>query len=893
MINLIVRNVCKMLLCMRYQVSVHGVDRVVRRGRRGILLLPNHPALIDPPIVMAWLSGAFTPRVMADEDQIDRFFIRWAARRMGVWALPDIRKRGIEVRPRVESIIRDAIADLKHGGNLLLYPSGHSYRTRYEDLRGNSAVETVLREVPEARVVLVRTRGLWGSSFSHAQGAPSVARALKHGVLKSAESYFVWTPKRKVSIELYEPTDLPRGGSRQEINAYLEKFYNEEAPPNTFVPYSIWEGNQPVTVPEPHAVALSGSLDDVPETTRRLVREYIAELTGVQAPRDGDKLAHDLGMDSLDRADLVVFLGREFGYAGADVDDLQTVGDVMLAARGQNVITKTVGIKPPPARWFPKKGGEVPASGEGRKDASFSPRTGAPRVRVPADATIAEAFLTQAARSPDRLIVADQISGVRTYRDVVMGVMALHPSIERLAGERIGVMLPASVGADVTYLACLFAGKAPVMVNWTTGSRNILQSLDMLGVQHILTAAPLVARIEAHGTDLSAFRGRFVFLEKMRQGMSRREKLSALVRSRLSWASLRQARVPEVAAILLTSGSETQPKAVPLSHANILSNLRATLDFVRMYEDDCLLGFLPPFHSFGLTVGVMFPLLAGVRAVYHPNPTEAVSLCRLLEAYGANLLVGTPTFLAGIIRASKPGQLASLRLAVTGAEKCPQRTYAAIAERCPNATVIEGYGITECSPIVAANDENDPQPCTIGKVLASLEYAIVDVDSGQRVRPGEPGILLVRGPSIFSGYLNPDVASPFVEFEGRQWYRTGDLVTEDGKKVLTFRGRLKRFVKIGGEMISLPAIESALDPHYASDADEGPVIAVEATPVETQPELVLFTTRPANRQTVNAQIRGAGLSPLHNISRVIQIEQMPVLGTGKTDYRTLKQMLER
>ncbi|MBI4580465.1 MAG: AMP-binding protein [Planctomycetes bacterium] len=872
MINFLIRNTCKLLLGLRYRVELRGVDEIARRGRTGILFLPNHPALIDPVIVMAHLQGPFAPGALADRDQVDRFAVRWVTRRLGVRTIPDIRKYGIGVRPQVEAAIRTAIDDLKRGANLILYPSGHAYRSRFEDLRGNSAVETILREAPEVRVALVRTRGLWGSTFSYAHGVPNVARSLKRAVGCLLANLLFFTPRRRVTIELHEPSDLPRTAGRNEINRYLETFYNQDAPPNTYVPYTIWEGGGPVEQPEPETVSLAGSARDVPLATRQIVRDYLRERTGAESPRDEDQLAHDLGLDSLARADLVVWLGKEFGYGGADVDDLRTVGDVMLAARGEMVVTRPTALKPVPGRWFRRRSHT--------------------RVSTPPGETITEVFLTQARRGPGRPAIADQLSGVKTYRSAVLGIMALRPAIEGLEGQHVGIMLPASVGAVVTYLACLFAGKTPVMVNWTTGTRNILHALDSLGVRRVLTAGPLVARIESQGTDLSAVKDRLIPLEDVARGLSRGAKLAALARSRLSWASLRTARVPQTAVVLLTSGSETQPKAVPLTHANLLANLRDVLSVVTIREDDCLIGFLPPFHSFGLTVTVLLPTLAGARTVYHANPTEASMLCQIIAAYKTSVLLGTPTFLAGIVRASRAGQLASLRLAVTGAEKCPERTYAAIADRCPNAVILEGYGISECSPIVAANDETEPRPYTIGKVLPSFESAIVDVDTWQRVSPGRTGLLLVRGPCVFDGYLGEGVESPFVEFDGRQWYRTGDLVSADEDGVLTFRGRLKRFVKIGGEMISLPAVEAALEPHYAGDTDEGPVIAVEATPRETQPELVLFTAMPSlDRQTVNRQIRDAGLSPLHNVSRVIHLESIPVLGTGKTDYRALKQLL--
>jgi acyl-CoA synthetase (AMP-forming)/AMP-acid ligase II len=589
--------------------------------------------------------------------------------------------------------------------------------------------------------------------------------------------------------------------------------------------------------------------------------------------RDEALLAQDLGLDSLARAELVLWLAKEFGFADVDVESIRTVGDVMLAARGQAIRSHQAVLKPVPRAWFRDR------------------RHQDTRLDLPPGDTLTSVFLEQARRGPGRAVIADQLSGARTYRDLITAILVLKPLLEKLPGQRVGIMLPASVAANVVYLTALFAGKVPVMVNWTTGARNVAHSLDLTEVRNVLTVRPLVARLESQGIDLSALKDRFLFLEDLRQQVSLPAKLWAGLRSRVSWASLARVAVPETAVILLTSGSESLPKAVPLTHANLLTNIRDVLRVFAVHEDDAMIGFLPPFHSFGVTVTMLLPMLTGARAVYHANPTEAWMLARLIEAYGATLLCGTPTFLSGIVRAATGNQLASLRLAVTGAEKCPQRVHETLAERCSRAVILEGYGITECSPIVSVNCEADPKPGTIGKVLPSLEYAVVDVDTGQPAGPNQIGMLLVRGPSVFGGYLGNEAASPFVDFANNRWYRTGDLVSEDADHVLTFRGRLKRFVKLGGEMISLPAIEAALEPHYIADADEGPVLAVEATPHEDHPELVLFATRDIDRQTANRLIREAGLSPLHNISRVVRLEQIPVLGTGKTDYRTLKASL--
>jgi acyl-[acyl-carrier-protein]-phospholipid O-acyltransferase/long-chain-fatty-acid--[acyl-carrier-protein] ligase len=248
--------------------------------------------------------------------------------------------------------------------------------------------------------------------------------------------------------------------------------------------------------------------------------------------------------------------------------------------------------------------------------------------------------------------------------------------------------------------------------------------------------------------------------------------------------------------------------------------------------------------------------------------------------------------LNGILRASKPEQLRSLRLVVSGAEKCPQRVYDLISEICPDTKVLEGYGATECSPIISVNHESDPHNGTIGKVMSSLEYAIVSSESGKRLPACREGMLLVRGESVFKDYLNYDGPSPFVEFENKLWYRTGDLVIENNEGILSFCGRLKRFIKVGGEMISLPAIESVLEQSIVNNNEEGPVLAVVAAVNEEKPEIILFCTKEITRESANKIIREAGLSGLHNIRQIRHIDSLPLLGTGKVDYESLAAQLD-
>jgi long-chain-fatty-acid--[acyl-carrier-protein] ligase len=880
MIDFVVCAIAKGLLWLRYCIRIKGLDAVMAKGREKILFLPNHPALIDPVILYAYLRGLFSPRGFADSDQVNRFLIRYFAKRWGVRSARSMAKYGLVVRDEVEKVLDESIEGLKRGENLLLWPAGRIYRSFKESLGAKSSVERILQQCPDVRVVLIRTRGLWGSRFGFASGKePNVAKVLAKGALSLLASGIFFAPRREVTIEFFEPEDLPRGADRNTFNRYLEAYYNADALPNTYVPYTIWERGGPVVMPEPVSARKEEYAIQAPETTRKIVLDYLSELTGVRELKDSDTLAGDLGMDSLDGADLVLWLEKEFGFAQAQADAIKTVGDVMLAACGEFVYSGPAELKPPSPAWF----GDI----------------GRERLRVAKGETVTEAFLNRAEKSPSQIVIADQAGGTKSYRDIVTACIVLKRVIRKFGGEYVGIMMPASAAADILYLSVLFAQKTPVMVNWTAGVRNISAWLDKLGVRHVLTSKAVVERIKSMGTDLSSIEGRFVYVEDLAGGVGQLGKLVGWMQGHLSWAGLRRAKVSGTAAVLFTSGSETLPKAVPLTHDNLLTNLRDVLGVIRVYEDDRLIGFLPPFHSFGLTVTVLLPLLSGAKTVYHPNPVEGGTMAQLIDAYRATVLIGTPTFVNGIIRMGTEKQLSVLRLVVTGAERCPEKVYEGFKKKCSGAVMLEGYGVTECSPIISLNDENDPRPFTIGKVLPSLKYMLVDAETGKPLSGPGTGILLVRGPSVFEGYLRPAAADkyegkpPFVEIDDKSWYSTGDLVTEDKDGVLTFNGRLKRFVKLGGEMVSLPAIEAVLEEHYAHETDEKPVIAVEATSDEEHPELVLFTVRQIDREDANRHIRKAGLSGLHSIRKVVKLDEIPLLGTGKTDYRALKARLAK
>jgi len=858
------------IIALRYRIDVRGLDAIRRRGRRGILFLPNHSALLDPAFIVARLFPSFQVHPLADEHQVNRTVFGYVALLYGSRILPNLERSGAEARDRTRAALNEIAEGLKAGENILLYPAGRLKRQYLEDVGSASGVETLVKAVPDVRIVLVRYNGLWGSSFSIAFNGemPDIGAALARGIKYLLLNGIFFMPRRHVTMEFVEADDFPRTDTRAEMNRYLERFYNTNAARNTYVPYAFWESGGARELPDPAQQTRDADASQVSPATRDLVLAHLRTSSGRNDVALTHHLARDLGLDSLATAELVAWLQTEFGFSVDTPESLQSVADVVLAAAGQGVSAKAFDLKAAPPAWFASAGNHAVLT-------------------LASGTTLTSVFLTQAAARPTQPIFADQASGVRSYRDLVTAVLVLKPLLEKLPGSYLGIMMPASVGATVFLLAAMFAGKTAVMVNWTTGTRALRHSLDNLGVTTVITARALVAKLAAAGIDMTEVQDTFLFVEDVLWGVRPLDKVRAAVRSRISWAPLERAQPPEVAVVLFTSGSESLPKAVPLTHQNLLTNIGDILHMGQLMESDVVLGMLPPFHSFGLNTTLLLPLCLGLRTVFHPNPTESALLAKVIAAYRASVLFASPTFLAGIVRVASDRQLASLRLAVTGAEKCPDTLFGALHTRWPSLIVLEGYGITECSPVVAVNPMDAPVPGSIGRLLPHVEGAVVDLDLARRVAPGDTGMLLVRGPSIFGGYLNYAGESPFVTFEGKSWYRTGDLVSATADGIISFQGRLKRFIKMGGEMVSLPAIEAVLQ-QYFGESDEGPVIAVEAIGTPEHPDVVLFTTSPADRADVNGLIRGAGLSPLHYVRQVTLVDAIPVLGTGKTDYRALK-----
>jgi long-chain-fatty-acid--[acyl-carrier-protein] ligase len=666
------------------------------------------------------------------------------------------------------------------------------------------------------------------------------------------------------------PRDRLPLGSREELNAFLESWYDADGDQKPlFVRYNALFGPSSGHFEAPSSGVVVDPATISPKTIRLVNELLAAHLKRDLAPDElqAQTRFDAIGLDSLDRMELALTIEQQFGFRSDTVVD--TLGGLWALADGKLASTSATSrhASAPPA-W--------------RRPASHGDR------RVLAD-TVAEAFVRRVIAEPDAVAVADTISGVLSARRMLVAATLMARRFAAYPEPHVGVMLPASAAADIVFYALHLAGKVPVMMNWTTGPANLAHGIRVTDTKRILTSRKLVDRlgIEVEGAA-------YEFLEEIKQGIGRLEAATTMLAARLAPSGflrrLPKQRPDDPAVFLFTSGSESAPKTVPLTHDNLIANVAASLEVLEPDAGDSLLGFLPPFHSFGLTGNVLLPVVAGIRSVRHADPTDARGLVRLIEIYRPTMLFTTPTFLGYILAACSGDELRSLKKIITGAERCPDATFAACRRLAPDATILEGYGITECSPVVAANRLNRVKAGSIGGPVRHVETIVVDPDTHEPVAAGATGMLLVRGRSIFKGYHRHDGPSPFVEAVGHTWYRTGDLVSADADGFFTFRGRLKRFLKAAGEMISLPALEEPFQRRFPPD-DNGPRVAVEGIETPGGRHVVLFTTFDLPLRDASEILLADGLRGVMRLDQIHRLERIPVLGTGKTDYTSLRRLV--
>jgi acyl-[acyl-carrier-protein]-phospholipid O-acyltransferase / long-chain-fatty-acid--[acyl-carrier-protein] ligase len=517
------------------------------------------------------------------------------------------------------------------------------------------------------------------------------------------------------------------------------------------------------------------------------------------------------------------------------------------------------------------------------------------------------AWLKSAKKSKTTFAVAD-IEGVEiSHKKFLTGVLLFSKKIEAYSPEQnVGLLLPSSGGGAIASIAILSLGKTIVNFNFTAGKKALNSAAKQAEVKHIYTSRKFLDKMLERGINLESYfpESKLLMLEDIKEEISTLSRIGTLLKAIILPASMIQksyfkdVSMNDTAAILFSSGSEGSPKGVELSHSNIAVNAKQAAIELGAVDSDVIMSTLPTFHAFGFAITTLMPLSEGIPIVCHADPKDVSTIASGIQKYSGTILVGTPTFLRMYTISKKvtSESIQSLRLVVAGAEKLRSEVRESFEAKF-KLPVYEGYGTTETSPGASVNLPDIESPYklrnrsgTVGKAFSGTEFKIVDPDSLDPIPTGEDGLILIGGPQIMKGYLKmPEKTAQVIELiDGYRWYRTGDKGHLDEDGFLTIVDRYSRFAKIGGEMISLTTVEEEI---LNACNDKDLEIAATCLPDQRKGEkIVLLATNNLDKNQLKKLLTDAKVNPLYCPAQVLMVEEIPKLGSGKTDFGATKKI---
>jgi acyl-[acyl-carrier-protein]-phospholipid O-acyltransferase / long-chain-fatty-acid--[acyl-carrier-protein] ligase len=501
--------------------------------------------------------------------------------------------------------------------------------------------------------------------------------------------------------------------------------------------------------------------------------------------------------------------------------------------------------------------------------------------------TLGREFIRLCKENGGKMAYKDAMGTRVSYKKALTGAFVLGRYLAGFSEKQIGILLP-----NITITALLFMGlqifkKTAVFLNYSSGTGALTHAMDLADLNIIVTSKQFLERVKL---SPSLFEGKkMVCIEDLKQLLGIKEKLAGLIRTHYpgSHRKMGLGEERETAVILFTSGSEGVPKGVCLSHENIISNIHQALSRIDVTEDDYFFNALPVFHSFGLTVGTILPLFANAKVFLYANPLHYRIVPEIIYDEACTIFFGTNTFLNGYGRRAHPYDFHTMRYVYCGAEALNDAVFEKYAKTY-GVRVMSGYGATECSPVISMNSALQHEYGTVGKVLSGIEYKLAPT-AGIDGKNGTVGRLFVKGKNVMKGYLKNEKANHKYLVEDEGWYDTGDVVEVTPEGYLKIIGRLKRFSKVSGEMVSLTAVEDALAGIF------GERKTVVIMPVEDErkgEKLVLVTNyKEAELKSVRVHLKEKGLPDLACPREIVYMKDIPKLGTGKVDYVKLKGLL--
>ncbi|HOE91055.1 MAG TPA: AMP-binding protein [Candidatus Cloacimonadota bacterium] len=496
-------------------------------------------------------------------------------------------------------------------------------------------------------------------------------------------------------------------------------------------------------------------------------------------------------------------------------------------------------------------------------------------------------FIEQAKKNPQKVAIFDQMTGAETKFDkLLIASLLLANKIKSYKGRYIGIMLPPSAGCIIATLATLFAGKTPVMINYSTGAtQNCIYAQKKCNFNTILTSEKLLEKIQE-----DPVKG-MVFLEDILKSINIIEKAKAAMLSKLPTSIIKTlvsgGTIEDELVILFTSGSEKDPKAVILTHKNIQANIDSIMKILTVSSNDVFIANLPYFHVFGLTINLWMPLFLGSKIVAHANPLDYKTIVQSIKKHRVSILVATPTFYYWYLKRSTQGDFDSIRYAIAGADKLHAQIQGEYL-KMHNLQIYEGYGTTETSPVISTCTPDDYKIGSVGKPMPGVRVKIVDIDTNEECEPGVEGKILVKGNSVMKGYLG-DLEETSLRIRNG-WYDTGDMGIIDEDGFIFHKGRLKRFVKIAGEMVSLAKVESVLD----MVLPDGTICCVVEIPdpIKGAEIVAAVTTAEINQKKVK-KMMAKHLPSLAIPKRFHVIVDIPMASSGKVNFRAVEEICRK
>jgi acyl-[acyl-carrier-protein]-phospholipid O-acyltransferase/long-chain-fatty-acid--[acyl-carrier-protein] ligase len=501
---------------------------------------------------------------------------------------------------------------------------------------------------------------------------------------------------------------------------------------------------------------------------------------------------------------------------------------------------------------------------------------------------VLSAVAESARKHPGHIVLEDVTLQTLTYRKLMVGAGVLADAMRGAlaSGERVGLLMPNVNATPVVILALWSLAKVPALLNFSSGTSTMLACAQLAELKHIVTSRIFLERARLNIDDFVKAGIGLIYLEDVRTGITGSRKFFTLLRHFFNPRSVISSSpsAGSAAVIVFTSGSEDVPKGVELTHGNILANIRQMLAVTDLTDCDRVFNCLPLFHSFGLTVGAFLPLVRGIYVFLYPSPLHYRVVPSVLYDRDCTVFLSTNTFLNGYARKAHPYDFRSIRYLFAAAEKLQEATALTWSQKY-GVRILEGYGATECAPCVSVNTPLEPRYGSVGRLLPGMEYKL---EPAEGVTDG--GRLFVRGPNVMKGYLNAEANAKFLALGG--WYDTGDIVSVDADGYLHIRGRMKRFAKVSGEMVSLTAVEDALAgafPQYGLRCQ----VAVITRPDENKGEVLIAVTNESKLtlDEIRDVIKAKGLTNLSTPREIKVVKEIPKLGTGKVNHRELQALI--